>query len=104
MTLKPLRVERIVSNVFGKEGGENMNVDVVKFKVETVRDNIFREGLCIPTTTTQLRNQNSRYVLSQNHPHLQGLNIANSSSKKSSDVDLLVGQTFYHSFITGNVK
>ena len=31
LNLKPLRVERIVLNVFGKEGGEIMNVDSVKF-------------------------------------------------------------------------
>ena len=36
LNLKPLRVERIVLNVFDKEGGEIMNVDVVKFKVEMV--------------------------------------------------------------------
>ena len=29
MNLKPLGVERIVLNVFGKEGGEIINVDVV---------------------------------------------------------------------------
>ena len=30
--------------------------------------------------------------------------MANSSSKTSFDVDLLVGLDFYYSFITGNVK
>ena len=104
LNLKPLRVERIVLNVFGKEGGEIMNVDVVKFKVETVTDKIFMEALCIPTISARLSNQNSQYVLSQNYPHLQGLSIANSSSKTSFDVDLLVGLDFYYSFITGNVK
>ena len=104
LNLKPLRVERIVLNVFGKEGGEIMNVDVVKFKLETVTDKIFMEALCIPTISARLSNQNSQYVLSQNYPHLQGLSIANSSSKTSFDVDLLVGLDFYYSFITGNVK
>ena len=32
LNLKPLIVERIVLNVHSKEGGEIMNVDVVKFK------------------------------------------------------------------------
>ena len=104
LNLKPLRVERIVLNVFGKEGGKIINVDVVKFKVETVTDKIFMEALCIPTISARLSNQNSQYVLSQNYPHLQGLSIANSSSKTSFDVDLLVGLDFYYSFITGNVK
>ena len=104
LNLKPLRVERIVLNVFGKEGGEIMNVDVVKLKVETVTDKIFMEALCIPTISARLSNQNSQYVLSQNYPHLQGLSIANSSSKTSFDVDLLVGLDFYSSFITGNVQ
>ena len=45
LNLKSLRVERIVLNVFGKEDGEIMNVDVVKFKVETVADRIFMEAL-----------------------------------------------------------
>ena len=36
--------------------------------------------------------------------HLQGLNIANSNSKTSFDVDLLVGLDFYYNFITGKVK
>ena len=49
LNLKPLRVERIVLSVFGKEGGEIMNVDVLKGKVETVTDKIFMEALCIPT-------------------------------------------------------
>ena len=49
LNLKPLRVERIVFSVFGKEGGEIMNVDVLKIKVETVTDKIFMEALCIPT-------------------------------------------------------
>ena len=61
---------------FGKEGGENMNVGIVKFKFETVTDEIFMEVLCIPTISAQLSNQNNQYVLSQNYPHLQGLNIA----------------------------
>ena len=94
----------IVLNVFGKEGGEIMNVHVLKIKVETVTDKIFMEALCIPTISARLSNQNSQYVLSQNYPHLQGLSIANSSSKTSFDVDLLVGLDFYYSFITGNVK
>ena len=55
--------------------------------------------LCIPTISTQLSNQSSQYVLSQNYPHLQGLNIASSNSKTSFDVELLVGLDF-----TGNVK
>ena len=104
LNLKPLRVERIVLNVFGKEGGKIINVDVVKFKVETVTDKIFMEALCIPTISARLSNQNSQYVLSQNYPHLQGLSIANSNSKTSFDVDLLIGLAFYYSFITGNVK
>ena len=78
LNLKPLSVERIVLNVFGKEGGEIMNVDVVKFKVEMVTDKIFKEALCIPTISARLSNQNSQYVLSQNYLHLQGLSIANS--------------------------
>ena len=81
-----------------------MNLDVVKFKVETVTDKIFMEALCIPAISTQLGNQNSQYVLSQNYPHLQGLSIANSSFKTSFDVDLLVGLDFYYYFISGNVK
>ena len=89
---------------FGKEGGEVMNVDVVKFKVETVTDKIFMGALCIPTISAWLSNQNSQYVFSQNYPHLQGLSIANSSSKTSFDVDLLIGLNFCYSFITGNVK
>ena len=104
MNLKPLRVERIVLNVFGKEGGKIINADVVKFKVETVTDKIFMEALCIPTISARLSNQNSQCVLSQNYPHLQGLSIANSSSKTSFDVALLVGLDFYYSSITGNVK
>ena len=104
LNLKPARVERIILNVFGKEGGETMNVDVVKFKVETVTDEIFMEALCIPTISAQLSNQNSQYVLSQNYLHLQGLNIANSNSKTSFDVNLLVGLDFYYNFITGNVR
>ena len=104
LNLKPLRVEKIVLNVFGKGGLEVMNVDVVKFKVETVTDKIFMEALCFPTTSARLSNQNSQYVLSENYPHLQGLSIANCCSKTSFDVDLLVGLDFYYSFITGNAK
>ena len=62
------------------------------------------EALCIPRISARLSNQNNQYVLSQNHPHLQGLSIANSSSKTSFDVDLLVGLDFYYSFIADNVK
>ena len=60
--------------------------------------------LCVLTISAQLSNQNSQYVLPQNYPHLLGLNIANSNSKASFDVDLLVGLDFYYNFITGNVK
>ena len=60
MNLKPLRVERIVLNVFGQKVGEIMNAEVVKLEVKTVIDKIFMEALCIPTTTTQLSNQNSQ--------------------------------------------
>ena len=67
--MKPLRVERIVLNVFGKEGGKIMNVDAVKFKVEPVTGKIFMEALCIPTVSSQLSNQDSLYVFSQNYPH-----------------------------------
>lgn len=35
---------------------------------------------------------------------MHGLNIANSSSKASFDVDFLVGLDFYYIFITSNVK
>ena len=62
------------------------------------------ETLCIPTISTQLTNQNSQYVLSQNYPHLQHLTTANSNSKSSFDADLLVGLDFYYNFCTGNVK
>ena len=103
LNLKPLRVERIVLNVFGKEGGEIMNVDVEKFRTETVKNKIFMEA-CISTISAQLSYQNSQYVLSQNYPELQALSIANSISKTSFDVDLLVGLDFYYSFITGNVE
>ena len=65
LNLKPARVERIILNVSGKVGGETMNLHVVKFKVETVKDEIFMEALCIPTISTQLSNQNGHYVLSQ---------------------------------------
>ena len=64
LNLKPLRVERIVLNVFGKEGGEIMNADVVKFKVETVTDKTFMEALCIPTISAQLSTHNRQCVLS----------------------------------------
>ena len=104
MNLKPVRVERIILNVFGKEGRETMNVDIVRFKVETVTDEIFMEALCIPTISAQLSNQNNQYVLSQNYTHLQDLNIANSSSKTNYDVDLLVRLGFYYNFVTDNVK
>ena len=70
LNLKPLRVERIVLNVFGKEGGEIMNVHVLKIKVETVTDKIFMETLDIPIINFQLSNQNSQYVLSQSYLHL----------------------------------
>ena len=70
LNLKPLRVERIVLNVFGKEGGEIMNVHVLKIKVETVTDKIFMEALCIPIINFQLSNQNSQYFLSQSYLHL----------------------------------
>ena len=45
-----------------------MNVDVIKFKVETVKDKVFMEVLCIPTISALLNNQNSQYALSQNYP------------------------------------
>ena len=61
------------------------------------------EALCIPTISTQPSNQNIQYVLSQNYPHLQGLNITNSSSKTSFDISL-VEIDFYYNFITSNVK
>ena len=70
LNLKPLRVERIVFSVFGKEGGEIMNVDVLKIKVETVTDKIFMEALGIPIINFQLSNQNSQYFLSQSYLHL----------------------------------
>ena len=70
LNLKPLRVERIVLNVFGKEGGEIMNVHVLKIKVETVTDKIFMEALGISIINFQLSNQNSQYVLSQSYLHL----------------------------------
>ena len=60
--------------------------------------------LCILTISAKLSNQNSQYVLPQNYLHLRGLNIANSNSKASFDVDLLVGLDFYYNFITGSVK
>ena len=63
LNLKPLRVERIGLNDFGKEGGEIMNVDVVKLKVETVTDKIFMEALCIPTISARVSNQNSMFYL-----------------------------------------
>ena len=63
LNLKPLRVERIVLNVFGKKDGEIMNVEVVKFKVETVTDKIFMEALCIPTISARVSNQNSMFYL-----------------------------------------
>ena len=82
-----------------------MNVDdVVKFKFKTVTYKILMETLCNPTIRAQLSNQNSQYVLSQNYPHSQCLNIANSSSKANFDVDLFVVLDFYYNFITANVK
>ena len=63
LNLKPLRVERIVLNVFGKKDGKIMNIEVVKFKVEMVTDKIFMEALCIPTISTWLSNQNSMFYL-----------------------------------------
>ena len=69
-----------------------------------VTDKIFMETLCIPKINGQLSNQKGRYILYKYYPHLQGLNIANSSSKTSFDVDLLVGIDFCYNFITSNVK
>ena len=69
LNLKPLRVERIVLNAFGKEGGKIMIVDKEKFKVKTVTDKIFMEAFCIPTTSVQVSNQNGQYALSQNYPY-----------------------------------
>ena len=60
LNVKPLRVEIIVLNVFGKEGGEIMNVDVAKFNIETVTDKIIMEALCIPTISARLINQDSQ--------------------------------------------
>ena len=102
--IKPLRAKRIVLDNFGNKGGKIMNLDVVKFKVETVADKIFMEALCIPTISAQFSYQKSWYVLFQNYPHLEGLVIANSSFKTSFDVNLLVGLDFYYYFISGNVK
>ena len=48
------RIERIVLNIFDKEGGEIMNVDGVKFKVKTVTDKILMETLCILKSSAQL--------------------------------------------------
>ena len=104
MNLKPLRVERIVFNAFGQKDGEMMNVQIVKCEVEMITDKIFIEALCIPKINSQLSNQKGRYILYKYYPHLQGLNIANSSSKTSFDVDLLVGIDFCYNFITSNVK
>ena len=59
-----------------------MNVDVVKFNVKTLTDKFLMEALCFPIISTQLSNENSQYVLSQNYPNLQGLNFANSRFTK----------------------
>ena len=62
------------------------------------------ETLCIPTISAQHSNQNSQYMLFHNYPHLQNLNVSNSSSKTSFDAELLLGLHFYYNFITDNVK
>ena len=64
------RVERISLKVSGKEGGEIMNVGIVKLKVKAATDKIFLEALCITTASARVINQ---YVLSQNCLHLQVL-------------------------------
>ena len=45
-----------------------------KLRIQTLFTQIF-----FLTIRAQLTNQNSEYVLSQNYPHLQGLNIAKTS-------------------------
>ena len=79
-----------------------MNVDVVKLKLKLSQIKslwklyVFQQ-LALSSVIKIVS------MLSQNYPHLQGLNITNSSFKTSFHMSL-VEIDFYYNFITGNVK
>ena len=104
LNLEDIRTERIVIKVFGQADSKLKSVDVVRIKVLGTNEDIIIEALVIPEICNSLTNQNSKFVIQGNYPHLQGLRFADFTNFETKNIDVLIGLDYYYNFILGNIR
>ena len=75
-------------------------VDIVVVKIKKGNTERFVEAICMSVICSELLNQNITFA-SQNYAHLNGLELADLSTKSVKKVDMLIGLDYYYTFITG---
>ena len=102
LRLKPDHRERLQLNTFGDNHHKVRGCNAVNLNIlKTDRtDSINITALCFPTICTNLPS----VVDIQQHPHLTGLELADSPDKPYDRIDVLIGSDYYWEIVTGDMK
>lgn len=99
------RTEKLRIKTFGETEGTDKTCQVVDLAIQTCsREALRMEALVVPFICDPLSHQPTRQA-KEKHEHLQGLELADSSSIHDRlQVDLLIGSDFYWSLVTGTIR
>ena len=104
LSLKPVHSGTLVIKTFGSADEMVQTCDNIQFCVQGVNGlNLYLTANTVPVICAPLQNQCIE-LSRDNIPHLQGLELADNSFGHSElEIDLLVGDNFYWTFITGRI-
>ena len=101
LNLKPIRQERLSLNTFGSNSFTTRGCDVVRLALQKPGHS---ERLEITARTSPVICSNLPVLVNASkYIHLQGLDLADSSSNHQGGIDVLIGSDYYWQIVTGDV-
>ena len=103
LNLSPVRSETLHLNTFGDERYTQQRCDVVNLRLQGSQGEIEISALCFPKICSV--SAVSAKINVNNNAHLQGLELADTSTVEGSqqNIDVLIGSDFYFDVVSGDV-
>ena len=106
LNLPPKRKEKLLIKTFGQENEQLKECDLVEFCVGGLSESskVQMTALAVPLICSPLKDQAVQFA-QQSYSHLADLELADHPTEDcDSEVDVLIGNDFYWSFFTGDMK
>ena len=106
LNLLTVRTDQLIIKTFGSQSEKLTHCDLVNVCISNIEGGLFTylNAYTVPFICSPLSNQLIT-VAQDSYPHLQGLQLADSSHRKLDlEVDCLIGADHYWSFMTNEVK